>query len=338
VFFSVLVVVTIVTLLVGFALGCLLLGFDTSLSWAVDLVPFSFAVISVFVSVKKLRDEHHNGVIVFVLLLGLAGTVVIHYSKARADANHHDEMDKLDKKLDSVGRQNGQLLSAVLKPALTPGEAEVERKQNIEKALRSEYILSHDNISPGLLAGTEFPPTEWMNKRLQELGEKWTIAGSEHTAAASESNQKADLGIEVVYPTAPAIDVFSLNHVMAHEVKEDPVVWDLDGDLSSSLQVNEGKYDWLRSDQHGGPVAVLFSGDVKDKVKPGHRIFGFISVTCPLCKRVRTYWIYFAWGEGGWYAEIPERAIPISQQNSYIPADDQPRPGKVFVLHTAEQP
>lgn len=176
VFFPLLLAATMVALLVSFALGCLFFGFDTSLSWAVDLVPFTFAVISVFVSVKKLRDEHHNIVIVFVLFLGLAGTVIIHYSKARADTQHYEEMDKLDKKLDSVGRQNGQLLSAVLKPALTSGEAEILRKQNIEKALTSEYILSHDNLSPGLLAGTEFAPADWMNKRLHDLGEKWTVS------------------------------------------------------------------------------------------------------------------------------------------------------------------
>jgi hypothetical protein len=176
VFFPLLLAATMVALLLGFALGCSFFGFDTSLSWAVDLVPFTFGVISVLVSIKKLRDEHHNVVIAFVLFLGLAGTVVIHYAKARADTQHHTEMEKLDRKLDSVGGQNSQLLNALLKPTLTSGEAEIERKRNIQKALRSEYILSHDNVSPGLLAGTEFPPADWTNKRLRELGEKWTVA------------------------------------------------------------------------------------------------------------------------------------------------------------------
>lgn len=172
-----LLVGTAVFLILVFALGCLFFGFDNSLSWGADFVPFTFGVISVLVTVKTLRDEHHNIVIAFVLFLGLAGTVVIHYSKARADRQNHEQIEKLGVKIDFVGGQNNQLLTAYLaKPAITSQEAEMERRQAIEKALRSEYVLNHDNVSPGLLAGTEFPPPDWMNKRLAELGEKWKVA------------------------------------------------------------------------------------------------------------------------------------------------------------------
>jgi hypothetical protein len=172
VFFPIVLAVTITALLLAFALGCLFFGFDTSLSWAVDLVPFTFAVISVVVSVKTLRDEHHNIVVAFVLFLGAAGTVVIHYAKARADFQHQVEMGKLDKKLDSVDRRNSQLLDIVLKkPELT----EAERREAIRKVLLNRYIVTHDNISPGLLSGIESPPAEWMNKQLGELGEKWKV-------------------------------------------------------------------------------------------------------------------------------------------------------------------
>lgn len=53
--------------------------------------------------------------------------------------------------------------------------SETGRRQQILSALRQQYILSHDNISAGLLAGTEQPPPEWMNERLHQLGEKWTV-------------------------------------------------------------------------------------------------------------------------------------------------------------------
>jgi hypothetical protein len=169
---------TAVALIVAFALGCLFFGFNEALSWAVDLVPFSFAVISVFVSVKKLRDEHHNAVIVFVLFLGAAGTVFIHYAKARADVQHQQQLDTLGKKLDSVDNRNSQLLDIVLrKPELT----EAERREGIVKALTNKYILTHEDISPGLLSGIESPPTDWMNKQLAELGEKWKVSGTTKT-------------------------------------------------------------------------------------------------------------------------------------------------------------
>jgi hypothetical protein len=70
----------------------------------------------------------------------------------------------------------------LLKPAPPNAQAaEVDRRQNIEKALRGEYILSHDNVSPDVLAGTEFPPADWMNRRLRELGENWTFTAPKTT-------------------------------------------------------------------------------------------------------------------------------------------------------------
>ena len=31
-------------------------------------------------------------------------------------------------------------------------------------------------------------------------------------------------------------------------------------------------------------------------------------------KRVRVYWVYFVWGQGGWYAEIPEGRFPLTNK------------------------
>ncbi len=39
--------------------------------------------------------------------------------------------------------------------------------------LRKLYVLSHDNISPGILAGTEPLPKEWVEEQLEKMGETW---------------------------------------------------------------------------------------------------------------------------------------------------------------------
>ncbi|MFZ1008805.1 MAG: hypothetical protein WAN65_18345 [Candidatus Sulfotelmatobacter sp.] len=172
--------------ILAFAIGYLLLGFESALSWASDLVPLSFAVISVFVSVKTLRDKHQTAAIAFVLVLGFLGTLIMHSSRVHTEREHHSEMTQLGQKVEAVGAQNSQLLTAFLaKPPLTSQEVEMERRENIQKALRGEYILSHDNVSPGLLAGTEFPPADWTNRRLQELGEKWTVSETAKTLSAT---------------------------------------------------------------------------------------------------------------------------------------------------------
>ena len=39
--------------------------------------------------------------------------------------------------------------------------------------LRQLYILSHDNISPGIMAGTEPLPKGWVEEELEKMGETW---------------------------------------------------------------------------------------------------------------------------------------------------------------------
>jgi hypothetical protein len=166
--------ITISVLIFMLAWG--IFGFETTLSWASDLVPLAFAVVGIIVSVKKLREEHQSAVITLIVVVGIIGTAVLHLSRTRDQATHAREIGSLRERMDSWQTQNNQLLTSLLKPApLSSQAAELDRRTNIQKALRGEYILSHDNISPGLLAGTEFPPSEWMNKRLRELGEKWTV-------------------------------------------------------------------------------------------------------------------------------------------------------------------
>jgi hypothetical protein len=52
-------------------------------------------------------------------------------------------------------------------------EAERSRQQAVLRGLHNEYVLSHDGISPGLLAGSEPLPREWVEARLAQMGERW---------------------------------------------------------------------------------------------------------------------------------------------------------------------
>lgn len=50
---------------------------------------------------------------------------------------------------------------------------EAMRRQQLIARLRNEYILSHDGISAGLMAGTEPVPKQWIEQRLKQMGEAW---------------------------------------------------------------------------------------------------------------------------------------------------------------------
>jgi hypothetical protein len=57
----------------------------------------------------------------------------------------------------------------------TPPKSEIIRRNILIGKLYQEYILSHDGLSPALLAGTEPVSADWMNKRLEQLGEAWRV-------------------------------------------------------------------------------------------------------------------------------------------------------------------
>lgn len=69
-----------------------------------------------------------------------------------------------------------------VKPADVSSEsAERERRNQLLRTLGNEYILSHDKLSPGLMAGTEWPPLDWINKRLVNLGEPWSVTSGKNS-------------------------------------------------------------------------------------------------------------------------------------------------------------
>ena len=182
------------TLIVFTTLACAMaywaLGFDSALSWASDFVPLLFTVVGIVVSVKKLRDEHQAAVIAVIVIVGILGTVVLHLSRVHDQNSHVKEIGSLKERMDSWQKQNSELLTSLSKPAPPNAQAaEVDRRQNIEKALRGEYILSHENVSPDVLAGTEFPPADWMNWRLRELGENWTFTAAKPATDTSRTTR-----------------------------------------------------------------------------------------------------------------------------------------------------
>jgi hypothetical protein len=122
---------------------------------------------------------------------------------------------------------------------------------------------------------------------------------------------KPDLAFVLVDPIAPGLILWPL-HSNAFNVKADPLLWDIDREdgNTDSLLVNEAKYDWIRPDQHGGPTALLHPNDVRNTVKPGHRIIGYITIGCPDCEHVRICWVYFIYGKNGWFMDVSRHGGP----------------------------
>jgi hypothetical protein len=158
---------------------------------------------------------------------------------------------------------------------------EIRRRRDVLDKLRQEYILSHDAISPAIVAGTEQPPSDWVNRRLIELGEKWTIAESK--------KEKPDIGISLVYRKLPALMINNLSNATASVPKYSVILWNLDSDernpLPIPVQVATG--DYIVPQAGWGPNNILDTELVRPLRKEGDRLFGYIRVQCADCIAVR---------------------------------------------------
>jgi hypothetical protein len=116
--------------------------------------------------------------IVFFFTFGIAAIIINAVNREEeehAKGELQTTISKQGEKLDWLNDSNGRILNYFVSGK---NMSESERRENIEKSLRNEYIISHDLIDPEILAGNKMPPDDWMNKRLTQLGEKWQVARS----------------------------------------------------------------------------------------------------------------------------------------------------------------
>lgn len=164
-------------------------GTARSLPVLADITPILLAIVGIVMSYIQPRRETHIVTTIVLIVAGLGGSAVLSLNRIRGDAFHLTEMSSIGIKLDAVQRQNTILENFLLSAKSTGKISEVDRRKGIESVLRNEFILSHNPIDPEILAGNKMPPQDWMNKRLQEMGETWKVAREEPLAAPNVVEQ-----------------------------------------------------------------------------------------------------------------------------------------------------
>jgi hypothetical protein len=114
-----------------------------------------------------------------------------------------------------------------------------------------------------------------------------------------------DVALRFVYPKSPALVGVNRSGVIARDIHWVVVLWNMDlPDRNDPLPIPTSRFDWLRPNDESGPMD-LFNGPlVAPLLKPGNRLFGSATVTCPDCARGRTYIVYIVWCENGWVSEV----------------------------------
>jgi hypothetical protein len=139
--------------------------------------------------IKKIEGSKRARISIMCVFVAFALTVVV-VNAINRTAQDQDKQ-KLNEKIGVVQDQNNSILTTLTRPNETGKISEIDRKQNIEKVLRNEYILSHNPIDQEILAGTKMPPDVWMNERLKQLGERWTVTNVQRSTPSQIAQQSA---------------------------------------------------------------------------------------------------------------------------------------------------
>lgn len=134
------------------------------------------AIVGIIMSYIQPRRENHKFTTAVLIAAGLMGTTILSWNRIRTETAHNKEVGILNAKIGTVQSQNTTILQTLTTPGIGGAKiGEAERRQNIEKVLRNEYILSHNPVDPDIIAGLKMPPDVWMNQRLQQMGERWAV-------------------------------------------------------------------------------------------------------------------------------------------------------------------
>lgn len=147
------------------------------------MVQVLIAGAGVYVTIRPPEPKKHKRYTAIFVVLLLAGLTTTILQRLRSSEAHQVEMhqlkeflkDNTDKVIAEIEKlRSGQPSVSVVKPGVPakplprpsvpsevkPSPEEVARRSALVKALRDEYILSHDGISPAMMAGLEWPPVE----------------------------------------------------------------------------------------------------------------------------------------------------------------------------------
>lgn len=153
----------------------------------------------------------------------------------------------------------------------------------------------------------------WMMKKRAELD------------MANALSIAPDVGLCLVYPDGPALQVINLSDVVAREMKYVVMLWNLDlPTRTDPLPIPVAAFDWLKPHRRGGPQNLFSTSIMEPLLHSGDRLIGSMSVNCPECIRGRIYVVSIIWKQGGWFAEIPD-----AKEVSYFSPTSNTREGIV---------
>jgi hypothetical protein len=148
---------------------------------AYGIIPLGLSLVGAHYAVEVVKEKRAKTMARYAFYFaGVCCCVLILFIETKTDSDHKTEKDGLNQRLEAI-QANGEKELAYLSKPQTPPPVRSnpeQAKRRILTLLTNEYITMHDPISADILSGKESPPIDWINKRLKELGQNWSVMSS----------------------------------------------------------------------------------------------------------------------------------------------------------------
>ena len=128
-----------------------------------------------------------------------------------------------------------------------------------------------------------------------------------------------DVELRFLNPYDVAFVVDNSSSAVAPEPKYMLALWDFGSSSDpyeepAGLEIPVKVLDTMRPHSGLGSWPVTSLSKRAAHLAEGSRVFGFATVSCPMCLRQRTYLVYFEHRRGGWFTEVPDYRAPAARQ------------------------
>jgi hypothetical protein len=179
---------------------------DIGISVAIGLVTLITAYMGAHVTLHPAESAEAR--ILYKLMFAACGAVACvligwqTYRNNEAQTNLKEQLAQIERNTKEPPRVQVNVPPAqvVINPPENASPTELGRRAVLLERLREEYILSHDDISAALMAGTEQPPAYWVNMKLRGRGEKWSVTQTNMIGESPCSNPLISFNQETFRP------------------------------------------------------------------------------------------------------------------------------------------
>jgi hypothetical protein len=121
-----------------------------------------------------------------------------------------------------------------------------------------------------------------------------------------------DVKAVFIYPNSPSLVLYNDSGTTAESVLYNFGMWNLNAtpeSVKDPLRIPSAKADFIRKHESVGPEVIFDQPGVIERLHEGDQIFGFMTVSCPICLMRRQYFLAAKWKSGGWYYELPKDQV-----------------------------